>query len=264
VTSKTDVPSAVCIVPMLGPGYKRPPWPRHPQPTGLVYNNGPLITSVQVYSLFWGAAWQGAQSGLVNQLNQFFQFIVTSPLIDQLSEYSVPAYPIAHGAFVGANTVIAPAPPPTVTDADIQNFVLQNKLPISAAESAHPQIDNHVYFVFTPPGVAVTLGGAASCGPPPNGFCGYHSSIPNNPNYAVVPYPACTGCSPLSTTFDSMTMFCSHELCEAITDPIVGRGWYGQVQGQQGEIGDFCNQQPKSLGGYTVQKMWSNANHGCV
>jgi hypothetical protein len=227
--------------------------------------NGPLISSVQVYSLFWGAAWQGALSGLATQLNQFFQFIVTSPQIDQLSEYSVPGYAIAQGAFVGTNTVVAPAPAPTVTDADIQSFVLQNKLPLSAAESSHPNIDNHVYFVFTPPGVAVTMGGAASCGLAPGGFCGYHSDIsPGRAFYAVVPYPGCSGCSPLSTIFDSMTMFCSHELCEAITDPIPGQGWYGQVQGQQGEIGDFCNRQSKSLGGYTVQMIWSNANHGCV
>jgi hypothetical protein len=86
-----------------------------------------LISSAQVYSLFWGAAWQGAQSGLLTQINQFFQYIVTSPLIDQLAEYSVPGYAIGHGAFVGTNTVVAPAPAPIVTDADIQNFVTQNK-----------------------------------------------------------------------------------------------------------------------------------------
>jgi hypothetical protein len=254
--------TAVRIVPMLGDKYKRPPLPRHPPPpTGVAYMNGPLISSAQVYTLFWGAAWQGAQGPLLTQINQFFQFVVTSPLIDQLSEYSVPGYTIGHGAFVGTSTVVVPAPAPTVTDADIQNFVMQNK-PLSAEHP--PPVDNHVYFVFTPPGVTVTMGSGASCGPPPNGFCGYHDDIPGSAFYAVVPYPSCAGCGGAMSTIDVITMVSSHELCEFITDPIPLQGWYGQVAGQQGEIGDFCNQQPKTLGGYTVQKIWSNVNGGCV
>ena len=263
--SRENANTAIRIVPMVGLEHKRPPLPRHPPPpTGLAYMNGPLICSAQVYSLFWGAAWQGAQSGLLIQLNQFLQFIVTSPLIDQLSEYSVPGYAIGHGAFVGTKTVVAPAPAPTVTDADIQNFVVQNKLSLEAEGAHPPPVDNHLYVVFLAPGVQVTMGGGASCGAPPNGFCGYHNDIPGNAFYAVIPYPGCASCGGALSTFDAITVFSSHELCEFITDPIPGQGWYGQVAGQQGEIGDFCNQQPKTLGSYTVQKMWSNANGGCV
>lgn len=58
----------------------------------LTYRNGPLIAEPQVFTLFWGAAWQSAQAALVIQVNQFFDFILTSPLIDQLAEYNVPAY----------------------------------------------------------------------------------------------------------------------------------------------------------------------------
>lgn len=250
-----NIPSPIRIVPMLGPDYKRPPLPGHP-PVGLGYYGGPLISSVQIYTLYWGTAWQGTLSNQVTQINQFFQYIVTSSLIDQLSEYSVPGYPIGHGAFVNSKTVNSD-PPATVTDAQIQDFVNQNK-------GLHPPSNNQLYFVFLPPGVMVSLGNGVSCGPPPNGFCGYHSDIAQTTFYAVVPYPSCAGCGGSFTTFDAITMFSSHELCEAITDPIAPTGWYGQVQNQQGEIGDFCNQQPKSVGGYNVQKMWSNANVGCV
>lgn len=252
--------SAVRIVPLLGSKFSAPSHP--PPPNGVQYLGGPLISSVQVYTLFWGAAWQGAQSGLATQLNQFFQFVVTSGLITQLAEYSVPGYPIGFGAFAGSNTITVPAPLAVTSDADIETFVQQHKLAVAHATHPPPPgpVDNHLYFVFTPPGVQVTMGGGASCAQ----FCGYHNDIGGTTLYAVVPFPNCTGCGGALPTLDAITMFCSHELCEAITDPIPGYGWYGQVGGNPGEIGDFCNQQPKTLGSYTVQKIWSNNAGACV
>jgi len=39
----------------------------------LTYRNGPLLTAVQVFSVFWGSAWQQApNSGLLQRINQFF------------------------------------------------------------------------------------------------------------------------------------------------------------------------------------------------
>ena len=44
---------------------------------------------MEVFTIFWGAAWQkGAQSARVGQINQFLGFILSSALIDQLAEYS--------------------------------------------------------------------------------------------------------------------------------------------------------------------------------
>src|SRR6516162_2137473 len=76
----------------------------------LTYRNGPLLSSVEVFTMFWGTAWQGAQSALATQINQFFDFILTSELIDQLGEYSVPVYHIGHGKRTGTITIVSPAP----------------------------------------------------------------------------------------------------------------------------------------------------------
>ncbi len=55
----------------------------------LTYRGGPLLTAVEVFTVFWGAEWQQApQSALVTNLNLFFDFILTSALMDQLGEYS--------------------------------------------------------------------------------------------------------------------------------------------------------------------------------
>ena len=53
----------------------------------------------------------------------------------------------------------------------------------------------------------------------------------------------------------------SHELCESITDPVLGEGWYDDTNG---EIGDICAWQTRQLGSYTVQLEWSNRQNACI
>src|SRR5436305_14625393 len=60
--------------------------PAGPAPL-LTYRGGPLLSAVEVFTVFWGAAWNSApQSGLVQQINQYFDYILTSALMDQMAE----------------------------------------------------------------------------------------------------------------------------------------------------------------------------------
>jgi hypothetical protein len=225
-----------------------------PQAARLVYNNGPLIAQAQVFTIFWGTGWQqGKLSGLISEVNGFFDFILTSPLMDQLSEYSVAQYQIGHGKRIGTVTLTNPDVGKTVNDSAIQKMI-QQQISDGKFPSANPDL---IYFVFLPSGVTVTQGGSASC----KVFCGYHDSISNNIFYAVMPFPDCSGCSSSLASFDALTVTASHELCEAITDPIPGQGWYDN---QNGEIGDICAWQTKKDGHYTIQKEWSNKAGSCV
>src|SRR5947209_20620132 len=61
-----------------------------------------------------------------------------------------------------------------------------------------------------------------------------------------MPYPDCAGCIGGLAAFDALTTTSSHELCEAITDPIPGQGWYDDANG---EIGDICAWKTTQLGG---------------
>jgi len=76
-----------------------------------------------------------------------------------------------------------------------------------------------------------------------------------------MPYPDCAGCTGALAVTDALTSTSSHELCEAITDPVPGQGWYDD---QNGEIGDICAWKTKKLGAYTVQLEWSNKAGQCV
>jgi hypothetical protein len=220
----------------------------------LVYRDGPLLAHVEVFTLFWGPAWQGPENALTTQLNQFFDFILTSPLIDQLAEYSVPPYSIGHGKRTGTMTIVTPALKHSVSDTAIQHM-LQFEIANNPAVP-HPTPAT-LYFIFLPPGVRVAQGGGASC----QAFCGYRNDISGQIFYAVMPYPGCQGCTSTLSIVDALTSTSSHELCESITDPIPGRGWYDDVNG---EIGDICAWKTKKLGQYVVQLEWSNRANRCI
>ncbi len=221
----------------------------------LTYRGGPLIQNVNVFCLFWGSDWQNSPfADTAGQLAQFFQYITRSPLIDQLGEYNTSGYTIGYGQLAGTTVVTAPAPGSPVDDSDIEAF-LQNQI---SSNAAVPQPDaNTLYFVFLPSGTAVTMGGDQSC----QQFCGYHNAINNQIWYAVMPYPDCDGCLGGSAVIDAITQVASHELCEAITDPVPGKGWYDD---NNGEIGDICAWQTKTLGQWVVQLEWSNNANSCI
>jgi hypothetical protein len=221
----------------------------------LTYRGGPLLTAVQVFTFFWGSEWQhGPQAALVQELNRFFDFLLTSALLDQLSEYSVPGMAIGHGSRAGTKTVTGTPAGSTVTDDAIRQLI-QHEL--SSDPSIPQPAASSLYFLFLPPGTSISMGSGSSC----VNFCGYHSEIGGRIFYAVMPYPGCTGCLGGLSDIDALTSTSSHELCEAITDPTPGQGWYDDANG---EIGDICPWQTKRLGSYAVQLEWSNRAQGCV
>ena len=219
----------------------------------LTYRGGPLLASPQVFLFFWGDVWQSEPLATqMKQLTDFFDYVLTSPLMDQLAEYDLPNYTIGHGVRSG-DIVVTVAPPSSVADADVRQLI-RGQL---ASNRALPQITpSSLYFVYLPPGVTSQLDGSSSCVT----FCGYHDSD-GDLYYAVMPHPDCAGCTAGMTAIDSLTTTSSHELCEAITDPVPGKGYYDDANG---EIGDICAFRTKKLGAYTVQLEWSNTKGACV
>ena len=219
----------------------------------LTYNNGPLLTSVQVFTIFWGTKWSSPSgSTMMTNVNKFFPAILVSPLIDQLNEYSVPGKTIGHGSLIGTKVITAKAPVGSVTDSVIR----KNLKAWIAAKTVPTNTSNTLYFIYLDPGVISIMGGSKSC----QNYCGYHDAV-GSVYYAVMPYPTCAGCLGGMAALDALTGTSSHELCEAITDPVPGSGWYDNVNG---EIGDICAWNFKKVAGYTVQLEWSNAQDKCV
>jgi hypothetical protein len=220
----------------------------------LTYRGGPLLAAVKVVTLYWGDAWSADLVDLAARVDTFFDDILSSELMDQLAEYGVPGMPIGRGTRIGRAVVTDPAPAIVVDDAAIR-ALLTGVLADPASEVPTPDPDT-LYVVYTPPGTTVAMGGSRSC----QAFCGYHDAIDGRVFYAVMPYPGCQGCTGGLDLFAALTSISSHELCEAVTDPVPGSGWYDDLHG---EIGDICAWQTRQVGGYTVQLEWSNAAGAC-
>ncbi len=225
-----------------------------PKSAHLVYNGGPLITNVQVFNIYWGVKWNttAASKKMMANLDQFFTTILTSSLMTQLGEYNVPGQKIGPGKFIGSTAITANAPVNSVTDSAAQKELKK----WIKAKTVPATTKNTLYFIYLDPHITSIMGGSRSC----QSYCGYHSNT-GAVYYAVMPYPTCSGCLGGMNAFDALTATSSHELCEAITDPVPGSGWYDQ---NNGEIGDICAWNFKKVAGYSVQLEWSNKHNKCV
>jgi hypothetical protein len=220
----------------------------------LTYRGGALLQNVEVFTIFWGKLWGSSKTSIkmISDINKYFAAILVSPAIDQLAEYSVPSQKIGHGSFIGTKVISANAPVGSVTDSAIR---AQMKKWI-ATKTVPPNNKNTLYFIYLDPGITSIMGGSRSC----QNYCGYHNNI-GSVNYAVMPYPTCSGCLGGMQAFNALTATSSHELSEAITDAAPGSGWYDDTNG---EIGDICAWNFKQVGGYTVQLEWSNQQGKCA
>ena len=221
----------------------------------LTYRGGPLLPAAQVFIFFWGTAWQGAQAALVQQINQFFDFVLTSPLLDQLGEYSVAG---------DGNR-------PRLADrlGHPEHRSAERRSPTADVQQLHPAGDRQR--LRGAPAHSRTRSTSCICRPgsrsqwtarrPARASAATTTTSTASIFYAVMPYPDCAGCTGALTVTDALTSTSSHELCEAITDPVPGQGWYDD---QNGEIGDICAWKTKKLGAYTVQLEWSNKAGQCI
>jgi hypothetical protein len=246
LAKKFPIGEAIRVVPLHHPQLQAATGAR------LTYRGGVLIKSAKVFTVFWGQSWTDTEKALVAALNKFFGDILVSPLIDQLSEYSVSGQTIGHGEFIGSKVITTNAPTGSISDSAIQkslkNWIVTKTVPVNDS--------NTIYFIFLEPGVVSVMGGSRSC----QSYCGYHNDA-GTIYYAVMPYPGCAGCLGGLSTLDALTATSSHELCEAITDPVPGTGWYDDTHG---EIGDICAWQFKEVAGHKVQLEWSNKRNKCV
>lgn len=236
-------------------------------PTHIIYNGGLLIERVEVFSIFWGKEWKQNLGNLSISIDDFFKVILNSEIIDQLAEYNTERYTIKHGKYLGNSNITDPIPTSKkLNDTDIKGFL---KKQIFTNRSFPQPTKNMLYFIYLPPGVVSILGTDMSCNEQGKEVrqCAYHNNIDDPQTYyAVIPYPSCRNCfmgkegdlSPL----DALTSLSSHELCEAITDPVFMDSWCDPNTGI--EIGDVCETELKNIGVYKVQKEWSNQKKDCI
>lgn len=168
-------------------------------------------------------------------------------------------------AYMSAVGHIASKAPMSIDDTQIATFIRSK---ILSKDLPYPT-PNTLYVIFYPDGTDITLQGQQSC----QAFGGYHNEFGLNSTtsvaYAVI--PRCGGFGQLAG-IDEITATTSHELVEAVTDPLPmsnpayqlpepsGIAW---ALAGGGEIGDMCefNQDAfytPSDYPFAVQRQWVN------
>ena len=239
----------------------------------LLYNNGPVQHTPQVYLVLWGPNWSkvSSQQASANYLESFYSGLgdgsddIWSPITSQYGDTSGnPTFP----ASVLGGQIAAEA------DASAVKFGI--------TDLADAQI-----VVATQSGTCPLGFAGTSCPTSTNPYCAYHSS--SNEPYINLPYLLDAG-SACGQDFvnndgihDGFSLVGGDEYADTITNPIPSTstapnpGWVDTADTVSGgEVADKCafgqsfsggaptTDMQLSTGSFAMQSLWSNAAVGCV
>ena len=222
-------------------------------------HGGAVVSNAAFQPIFYNAATAASlQAAIDSMVNNFSN---SDPGMKVITQYSKSGNAISASLGHAADFVDSKTAPRTISDSAIRTYLTG----LFNAHSVTPTT-NTIYGVYLPSGTTSTNGSARSC----TSYCGYHSSYTYNGMtilYAVFPYLTCSGCS-LSgkTVVDMETIVTSHEIREAITDPV--NAWWESSSGYEADDKCAWHNLYQQAGGAWVQPEYSNAlagwPRGCV
>ncbi|MDA0161283.1 hypothetical protein OM076_13480 [Solirubrobacter ginsenosidimutans] len=278
--TKTDVPAPGESTP--SPGLRAPFAVPH-----VTRGAGPVMTHPNIYVIFWGKAFRNAcYSCLYNTLSDSM-FNGRGSLLDQLSEYG-----IRNGGKIGMRFVDEDPPPAVGSDNPLTGYpllgtfitqqILRGRVAGDAGNDGPPGIweyNDHdpMVVVFVPEHavassswwgyhfVIPTLAGLLNAIPGVSVFKPMHPVLP----IAVVKAPTPLGAAVGDAAFNDATARATHEIEEAVTDPVPPTAWEDRSRDQfkEGEIADICDAEPAmptATGPDLVASWWSNRAGACI
>ena len=241
--------------------------------SNMTYHGGSVMTqTANVFAIFWEPSGSTVSSSYNSLLRRFFNDVHGTTYYTILQQYknssgSGPVTGQLAGSFVDTRSY----PSNPMFDSDIQAEVSHAQSVNGWTSSIH-----NLFFVFTARGENECFDTSQSqC--TFTTFCGYHSFFGSNTLYAFIPYTGTNlnACGVPRTpnndiNADSSINVSSHELAEAVTDPLLN-AWF-DANGE--EIGDKCSftfSSTNSANGdtfmngdpYEVQLEWDNARTAC-
>ncbi len=256
------------------------------------------IPAPDFVDLFWDPGWDtgvGAEDRLTrNRLDGFVQALAASDYLAGTAQYE-PAGTVQPGFLMGAAVdprcgggaaPVAVSPRPggsldTMIACEIGVLALD-------AQIFPGSLSSLVFNVFLPP--ATTSDGSSGGCPAGPGLEAYHDDAAGAAGWVVAYTVIPAGCylpahQPYLTPFQAVSLTLSHEMVEAVTDPMPQDGWVYRGPGSQAlqrgagtEVADLCKDlpwAPATLNGPVptagqpfrdglVSAYWSNADGGCV
>jgi hypothetical protein len=231
----------------------------HPPLPQVVNSGGPVLTAPKIQLIAYGTdTGHNDISAFLNELTE------TTYWSEATSEYGVGPLTIKTPILLSGTA------PASIDDTTIQTMLSTN---LTGANPAWGAPDGNTIYLFSfPVGSIETRQGAACC----MQYGGYHDSTMvggTRVSYAIG--CGCHGGAGASLTdLQARTIFMSHELAEAATDPQANFNTaYGQADNNDiiwtvsavgSELADMCEVNEDAFivpagGTYTVQRIWSNA-----
>jgi hypothetical protein len=223
----------------------------------LTYRGGNVIKSAGVYSIFYDSS---ISATITSGINGFISSFGNSSDYNIITQYTGANGSISSTFSNAGQLVDSKGVPSKLSDSQIQSYIagLMNagRIPVSTS---------YVYGVYLPNGTRSTMQGGSSC----TSYCGYHGHFVYNGKeikYAVYPYPSCSGCSASGkSVLDMLTIITSHEIREAVTDPMEGGvSTWRDASGYEADDKCAWHNLYKTSAGYFVQPEFSNKDNGCV
>ncbi len=260
----------------------------------LRYWGGPVANSMNVQLVEWGSSVNSEYTDPNSGDPAFFSYLAsqsgtTTDIGGVLAQYMDTAGVNAQNQLsYGGLTQITPPSSggvsgcalPTCVDDSVIQSTLQSQITSGALPTPVGTGLQTIYVVLFSPGTDVCLNGTCAFNQS-SGFCAYHGAFQLPSSSTQVLYapivddgsgtPNAGECGEGSGDVANQTEVISHELAEAITDPLVSEaagngpplGWYDL---NNGEVADICVSPTADAanGSWTVQKIWSNRDANCV
>jgi hypothetical protein len=227
----------------------------------LDYRGGKVLANPSFTNIYYGSYWTTAAGKADAAFEDGFgKTIVSSKYTSIWAQYGV-----GKGTFLGSSAAASAGTPKSVNEAKIRQIVAAQ-----IASGAAPRPDGAtVYTVILPPNTVLKTDGASSL----DGLGGYHGSFNDLKTgkrvyYAAIAYSkGDNGIDFNGNPRDNISITTSHEWTEAATDPDVNNGKLGWYDYNLGEVADIpinqglrIDQAYGIVGGYAVQKLWSNVD----
>jgi hypothetical protein len=184
---------------------------------------GSQIATPHIMNVYMGAFW-----GDRTFFEGFSKAIVENGYLDPLRELQ---YGTGSGSYLGSVDGEALPAGTTLSDSAVR-LKIQNMLDVGILHADA----NSLFMLILPDGVTSLFDGdgSQSC----SAFCGYHEAFTYqgvDVAYAILPSPTgCTGCG--NGEMGDFTAVYAHELAEAATDKIPGKGWVADDGQENGDL----------------------------
>lgn len=226
---------------------------------GLLYNGGPVMLNAKSYAIFWAPA--TLQNDTTTSMPAAYRTIQTNMLTDypghglasNNTQYhqgpTTKTYIQSTGGLAGSYVDTSPYPAGGCYNAFYHNYNCLTDAQLQAEIKRVMTLKGwrgglgNMFLLFTSRGEASCF----SSGCAYTYYCAYHGSFVNAQGQTVIysnqPYPVLSVCSAANAKSpngdlagDTEASIASHELTEAITDPL-GTAWF---DANGNEIGDLC------------------------